>query len=112
REPITLAVQMSAGADERAIQKIARIELDARLSRPDFQHPTGFWLIHPRRQHHHAVFRVFTIEYKIMIVASTQHNLLMGRTLTGADDFRQAEVKRCAFDLSQFARWNKRLIDG
>src|SRR5215211_389941 len=92
-EPVALPVHPAAGADQRPVQEVAGVELDARLVGDDLQDPAAPGLDDPGGQLQAAAVPV---EHPVVVVAAADDQLLEAVADAGADGGRVPEVHRGA----------------
>ena len=84
-------------ADEVAVEKVAGVELDARLGAEDFEDAPGFRVLEPRGEL--GGRRQPGIEREIMVIAATEADLRVGPVADAVGDRgRRPEVKDGAGD--------------
>ncbi len=109
-ERVALPVGVTARADERAVEEVARVELGARLGRPGLQHAAGGRIGDRRDQLQRGVTRR-AIEHEVVVVALPDHDLLVGVADPRADRRRRREVERRPRDRSDHAGRDQRGVD-
>src|SRR3954468_20383861 len=83
---IALTIDATAFADDRAIEKISGIELNGRRGGEHFQNAAGYGVFQPRR-HSQAVRTRLTREHEVVMVATSDAQLLVESIANGlADD--------------------------
>src|SRR5215216_6384576 len=113
-EPVALPVHPAAGADQRPVQEVAGVELDARLVGDDLQDPAAPRLDDPGRQLEAAAVPV---QHPVVVVAAPDDELLEPVADARPDGGRAPEVHRRAADPGDLAgrdqgRVNRRVVAG
>ena len=103
-------VHVAGFADDRAVEEIARVELNARLRRAEVERAASRRLDDACRVGQ-ASRPIPAIEHLVVIVAAAEANLLVRCADPGAHRDRHAEVERRTGDRRQLARRNERRID-
>ena len=74
-EAVGLPIGLAAGPDQRAVEEVAGVELDARLGRLDLHDPAARRLEHPGSQAERTNLRL--VEHEIVVVAVPEQGLLV-----------------------------------
>ena len=93
-KPAATLIGYSAFALDGSVEKIAAIKLDSRLIGENAQHAPRVWVVHLRRLRQSSSFGV---EHPVMIVPSTEMELLIVRVDAAPDSCRFSEVERRGF---------------
>src|SRR5205807_7508567 len=93
-EPVTLSVGLSAGAEQRAVEAVTGVELDAGLGRGELHDAAGLRVVQARGQHRRAGGG--PAQHPVMVVAAAIDELGMTIAEALADSARRAAVERRA----------------
>src|SRR5262245_5873000 len=104
----TLLVNAAPLAFDGAVQKIAGIELDARLCRKDFHHPSTRGLIHADGAPKRAAGKV---EHPVVIITLAEDQLFVLLVDSGANGCRFCKIHWSALDAPQFAGRNQNPVN-
>ena len=97
-EAVALAVHPPAGADERAVEEVAGVELDAGLGGEHLEGAAAVGVLGAGGEEQLAVVQL-AVEHPVVVVAAPDHELLeRGVADAVADRRRRAEVHRRALD--------------
>ncbi len=95
-------------ARDRAVQKIARVKLQARFGRENFQDAAAFRFGHPR---HQLQLADFLVDDPVVIVAASELELFVVLPDARPNGRRSAEIKRRIVYRPQFPRRNQRRVN-
>src|ERR1035441_1947785 len=100
-EAVAELIDPTALARELAVEEVAGIKLQTRLSGEDLQHPPGGRLIHAP---HEAKLPHRFVDYPVVVVAAAELKLLVVLADARTNGGGRAEVKRRALDRLQLTR--------
>src|SRR4051812_10670134 len=99
---------MAALALDRAVEEIARVELDPGLRRRDFHCPAALRIGEARGE---LEASAFAIQHEVMVVALAERELRVLVIDARADCRSLAEIEGGALNGRELARRNQRVID-
>src|SRR5262245_5935500 len=100
-ETISFAVDAAVFTRDRAVEKIARIELQPGFGRSHLQRSSGGWLVHFGRQRESGGG---SGQDPVVVVATANRHLRVFAADARADPCRLSEIEWCFVDGCQFAR--------
>ena len=108
-QPVALTVDAAGLADDRAVEKVAGIELQARRGREHLQHAPGPGIFEPRCR---SQLTRLAGHHEVVIVAASDAQLLVAPVADAlADRARLPEVEGRRRDVAALAGRNQRRID-
>src|SRR6266542_4614565 len=98
REAVAVPVDYPVLPAQRAVQKVPRVELHARLRGVDLHHPAGRRLVHPRRERQGGALarraaRAALVQNEVVVVSPSVAQLLVVLRDASADGRRGTEVE-------------------
>src|SRR6266508_2533857 len=108
RQAVALPVHPAAGADQGAVQEVARVELDARLVGEDLQDPAASRVGQPRRQLQPGAAPV---QHPVVVVAAADDELRVAVADARTDRGRPGEVQRRAGHRGDLAGGDQGRVD-
>src|SRR5205823_10694239 len=96
-EAVAVPVDDGVLAPQRAVEKVAGIELQSWLRSGDLHHTPGCRLVHACRERRLAALAAL-VQHEVVVVAAPEAELRIVLVDAGADRRRRAEVERRARD--------------
>src|SRR6185312_3750695 len=106
---VTLFIDVPVLPGNRSVQKVARVKLHSRLGGQDLQHSSAGGFVH---QGGASEAVVLAMDYPVVIIAASQHQLFVVLIDALADRSGLGEVHGSALDRSQLAGWDQGLVHG